>query len=362
MKKYLAIIAMAGVGVCTLGLVLAGCFRASAEPEEPNVLIILLDALRADHVGCYGYERNTTPNIDAFARDCVVYTNCYATSSWTAPSVTSLLTGLNCRQHGVLASWDPLREDLPYLPAQMQVRGYATAGFVDSVFVLENKGYARGMEHWWHVFPELKEWSELRHVYSRVDPDDAVLVNQAIPWIRQAREPWFAYVHLFGPHNPYRAAADPEYFGTGEMNLYDAKTRYADRQFGRLLAELLRHTVVIVTADHGELFGEHGCTGHGSSLCDELLRVPLLIRWPGHEPRVERGLMGLDRIAPAILDGALPETGGEVRCHLEMRWVDARLLDVLTRTVTEADLPDVVAPAVDAETVRKAQLEALGYL
>jgi len=290
-----------------------------------------------------------------------MYANCYSTCSWTAPSVTSLLTGLNCRQHGVLASWDPLREDLPYLPAQMQARGYETAGFIDSVFVFASKGYARGMQHWWHVFPGLQEWVDLRRVYSRVDPDDAVLVNRAIPWIRQAREPWFAYVHLFVPHNPYRAATDPEYFGQTDMDQYDAKIRYADRQLGRLLAEVPPNTIVIVTADHGELYDKQGLQRHGGSLCDELIHVPLLIRWPGQEPRVEPGLVGLDRIAPAILDGVLPATGGEVRCHLEMRWVDASLLDVLTRTVTEADLPDFTVPAVDAETVRREQLEALGY-
>ena len=357
MRKYFAIIAVAGVGVCTLGLVLAGCFRASAEPEEPNVLIILLDALRADHVGCYGYKRNTTPNIDAFARDCIMYTNCYATCSWTKPSVTSLLTGLTCQKHGVRAGWDPLREDLPYLPAQMQARGYATAGFVGNPFFSSQDGYSRGCDYYWL-------WSDmprLEWLQGGWEIDDAVTVNQAIPWIRQAREPWFAYVHLMSPHGPYDLPARVYDFGPGALDQYDAKLRYVDHQVGRLLAEVLPDTIVIVTADHGELFGEYGIHGHGSLLCDELIHVPLLVRWPGEAPRVETGLVGLDRIAPAVLDGTLPETGGDVRCHLEIRDpADARLLDVLTRTVTEADLPDVVAPAVDAETVRKAPLEALG--
>ncbi len=131
------------VYVFVAGFLLSGCGGIEAAQERPNVLIILLDALRADHVGCYGYERNTTPNIDAFARDSIMYSNCYATCSWTKPSVTSLLTGLNCRQHGVLARWDPLREDLPYLPAELQARGYETAGFIDSCFVLENREHSR---------------------------------------------------------------------------------------------------------------------------------------------------------------------------------------------------------------------------
>lgn len=354
MRYFPIIIALAALVVS-----LSGCGDVGATDSQPNILIVVLDAVRADHVGSYGYERNTTPNIDAFARHSVQYANCFSTCSWTKPSVTSLLTGLNCREHGILAAFDPLSEDLPYLPATMRQRGYTTAIFSGNLFVCWQDGFDRGCDHFWQFAPD-ESWRgawEQKHVL-----DDAVVVNNAIPWIRDTRKPWFCYVHLMGPHAPYEKPARAHDFGEKPVDLYNSKLRYVDAQVGRLLAAVPLDTVVIVTADHGEEFGEHGGTKHGKTLYDEVVHVPLLIRWPGHESKIETELVGLDRLYDAILEERLPETGGEVRCDLERRDGNRRLQEQLKRIITEADIETDEAPDLDPEKARQEQLKALGYL
>lgn len=338
--------------------VLSGCGGIQATRAQPNILIVVLDALRADHVGCYGYERNTTPNLDAFARKCVVYANCYATSSWTKPSVTSLLSGLDCQAHGVNRPFDKLPPDIPYLPCLLQERGYMTGMFAGNPYICRQEGFARGTDMMWQWAPD-GGW--LRYTTNAFEIDDAVVVNQAIPWIRAARAPWFGYVHVMGPHAPYDKPARAHDFGEEPTDLYDAKLRYVDQQVGRLLAEAPPGTIIIITSDHGEEFGEHGGECHGKTLYDEVLRVPLLIRWPGHDPRRELRLVGLDRMVSAIMDGTLPETGGAVHCYLEVPVPQGKSLETLSRTITEADLPHFIAPDTDAEELRREQLEALGY-
>lgn len=342
----------------TMAALLCGCGGVNATRTQPNILLVVIDTVRADHVGCYGYERNTTPNLDAFARESVLYRNAYATCSWTKPSTTSLLTGLDCRAHGVLAAFDPLPPEAPYLPALLQERGYNTAGFSCNHWICEGDGYARGCADWWHYYG-LGTPLPLRDRGGEVD--DAVAVNRAIPWIQSSNSPWFCYMHLMGGHAPYHLPARADDFGESPLDQYDAKLRYVDRQLGRLLAEVPPNTVVIITSDHGEEFGEHGGIGHGQTLHDEVIHVPLIIRWPGHEPRVETGLVGLDRIAPALLAGELPETGGSVKCHLEIRGVDGALVEAMSRTITGDDLPEAECIDVDLDVLRKEQLEALGY-
>lgn len=356
MRKFL----IGTIGLC----ILSGCGLSEAARDQPNVLIVVLDALRADHVGCYGYERNTTPNIDAFARKAVVYRNAYSTTSWTKPSVTSLLTGLNCQEHGVQTGPNNLSADLPYLPAMLKERGYTTGTAIHSCFMMRDRGYARGYDWFWHLFPTRASGAAALFGANQppVDPDDAVLVNQAIHFIQQNEEPWFAYLHLIGPHEPYRAYIEPEHFGTTNLDLYDAKLRYADAQVGRLLSFVPKDTIVIITADHGEEFGEHGGWGHARTLYDEVIHVPLLIKWPGRTPRVETNLVGLDRIAPALLAGSLPETGGQVHCNLAARKrINGEFIKHQERTITEADIETNEVPEVDTEALRREQLEALGY-
>ena len=341
----------------TIAALLCGCGGVNATRTQPNILLVVVDTVRADHVGCYGYERNTTPNMDAFARESVLYANCYSTCSWTKPSTTSLLTGRDCRGHGVQAAFDALPEGVGYLPEELQARGYQTAVFSGNMFICKQDGFARGVDRFWQWGPD-ETW--VSYVGREVEIDDAVVVNQAIPWIRGTANPWFAYVHLMGAHAPYHLPARAHDFGEAPVDLYDAKLRYVDQQLGRLLAEVPPDTIVVITSDHGEEFGEHGGVEHGRTLYDEVVRVPLAIRWPGFGEYVESGLVGLDRIAPAILDGRLPETGGDVKCHLEVRGADGALMDALTRTVTAEDAREFEAG--DGEAERLEMLRALGYL
>lgn len=342
----------------TMAALLCGCGGVNATRTQPNILLVVIDTVRADHVGCYGYERNTTPNLDAFARESVLYANAFATCSWTKPSTTSLLTGRDCRGHGVQAAFDKLPEGVPYLPEELQARGYQTAVFSGNMFICRQDGFARGCDRFWQWGPD-ETW--VSYVGREVEIDDAVVANQAIPWMRSASSPWFCYVHLMGGHAPYHLPARADDFGPDSIDQYDAKLRYVDRQLGRLLAEAPPDTIVIITSDHGEEFGEHGGSMHGRTLYDEVLRVPLLIRWPGIAGYREHGLVGLDRIAPALLATELPETGGRVKCHLEIRGEADALVDVLTRTITESDLPETGPLDIDADALRREQLEALGY-
>jgi arylsulfatase A-like enzyme len=339
-------------------LLAAGCADIEATRSQPNILIVVLDACRADHVGCYGYDRNTTPNIDAFARDAVLHRNAYANCSWTKPSVTSLLTGLTVPEHGVQAGFDALSAQAPYLPAAMQERGYHAAVFSANHWICEGDGYARGCDTWWHYYglgtplPVTQRGGEV---------DDGVAINRVLSWMGGQSAPWFAYVHLMGPHGPYDKPARVYDFGERWIDDYDEKLRYCDAHVGRLLAAVPPDTIVIITADHGEEFGEHGGIGHGQTLHDEVVHVPLIIRWPGHAPRIETGLVGLDRIAPALLDVRLPETGGEVECHLERRKLTGEMIEHLHRVVTVADIVTDAPPTVDVDALRREQLEALGY-
>ena len=337
--------------------VLSGCGGIQATRAQPNILLVVLDTVRADHVGCYGYDRNTTPNIDAFAREAVVYRNAYATCSWTLPACTSLLTGLDCETHGVTGQNKVLDSETPYLPDNLT--GYVCGAFINNPsFLTKGTGYARGFDEFWHAELSSENLEELL-TQGAIDPDDSVVVNRAIPWLRSTTQPWFAYVHMIGPHTPYRAPVEPEQFGTDDVDLYDGKLRYADRELGRLLAEVPPDTVVIITSDHGEEFGEHGGKFHGRELHDELLRVPLIIRMPGVVPRREWGIVGLDRVAPAVLSGELPETGGTVRADLEVRTLAGKLKYERHRVITNADIP---GPVSLPENAHVEQLKALGYL
>jgi arylsulfatase A-like enzyme len=330
--------------VLATAIVLAVAARAqSSPPAPPNVLVYVIDTLRADHLGCYGYRRPTSPRIDAFARSGIVFTRAVAQSSWTLPSIGSILTGRTPPQHGAVSPEHGLRLRVPTLAELLRAHGYTTAAFVTNYLGSDVFGLGRGFS----TFRFYREQGSRRAaVYLRSD----ALFRRVRRWLARApREPFFLYVHATDPHFPYdppRRFARPfvsraaegerarvlaegrplhngrEEWGTRPApvdartvgllgDLYDGEIRMADEYFGALLAllaerGLLERTLVVLTSDHGEEFGEHGGIAHGQTLHGEVLNVPLVVRLPGGVrggSRVERLAQHAD-IVPTVLDAA----------------------------------------------------------
>lgn len=310
---------------------LPGC--SSHRSERPDVVLVVVDTLRADHVGAYGYPRATTPNIDGLAGTATRFEVGLASAPWTGSSMATLFTGLHGSSHGLLTCSAPLGGDtLPgdflapgnvTLAESLAEAGYATAAVTSNPWLRARYGYAQGFD----VFDELPAKAAAGPVTDR-----------AIARYRELRgagnRPLFLYVHYMDAHGPYQpdppfdamfrsgeerilsetewAAVEP-YLRIGEnrdlslyVDRYDGGIRQCDEQVGRLLQAIgsrLSRTIVVFTADHGEEFFEHGRAGHGYTLFEEMMRIPLVIRVPGREPRVVPApeFAGLVDLAPTIL-------------------------------------------------------------
>lgn len=278
-------------------LLFTGCSKpeASAPAKKPNILFILIDTLRADHLGYAGYSRDTSPNIDALSKKSVRFMNAYAASSWTAPCVASIFTGLPPSVHGMMPPNSrtkaadkfsfKLSGEIVTIADALQAAGYKTAAVTSNEWISEKFGYAQGFDYFF--------------MKSRMAGDG---VNEkafrVIDKLYEPDKPFFLYVHYMDPHDPYKAPEpfrsyfkepleDPRYQPAERelMREYDNEIRYADAKIGELLeyAEqkgLLENAVVVLTADHGEQFRERGNVGHGYTLHDEETHIPLLIRDP----------------------------------------------------------------------------------
>ena len=298
------------------------CGLSATETPRPNVLIYLMDALRPDHLGCYGYHRDTSPTIDQLAQEAVRFTDGIAQSSWTRPSVASLLTSTYPSFHGANNEWDVLRTNLPSLSAALKRKGYQTHCFMSNANCTPVWGFGGDFARFVDT-----------GCFGIENVNDGLAVDAVLHTLdTMAGEPWFFYVHVMGPHGPYTPPPPydtkftPEREGrTAEeakllqdMALYDGSIAYSDAQFARLLERLRSrdvydNTLIVFLSDHGEQFMEHGETEHGKSLFDEEIRVPLLMRMPkgACAGSVRLGLVELVDVAPTILDivGAEPETG-----------------------------------------------------
>jgi arylsulfatase A-like enzyme len=281
---------------------------ASAGPPA-NVLLYVIDTLRADHLGCYGYDLPTSPRIDALAREGILFERVVAQSSWTRPAVASILTGLDAHAHRVMGLRQSLPAGVPTLAEILAARGYATAAWITNVNVSAPFGFGRGFASFEYLAEDVGR--ESTHVLS----DE--LTRRAVRWLatRDTR-PFFLYVHASDPHAPYTAA--PELRGRFRRGAaaeeasdaaalrrkldqdaasltpaevrelaaaYDAEIAFNDSQLGLLLDEIDRlglrdSTLVVVTADHGEELRDHGGVGHGYTLYEEVIRVPLVVRLP----------------------------------------------------------------------------------
>jgi arylsulfatase A-like enzyme len=268
-----------------------------------NVLLVTIDTLRADRVGAYGQRSGLTPALDALAKEGLRFESVHAQAPLTLPSHASLMTGRVPPRHGVRDNGTyRLDAAQPTLAAAMKAAGYQTGAFVGA-FVLDGRfGLARGFETYDDQYAG-RPASGPAEVVER--PADEVTAR-AGAWIRAATGQWFAWLHLYDPHEPY---APPEPFRTTHASApYDGEVAYADAALGRLLADLrsagrLDRTLIVVTADHGEGLGEHGERTHGLFAYDSTLRVPLIV-WCGTRlrPQVVSEPAGLVDLAPTIAD------------------------------------------------------------
>jgi choline-sulfatase len=280
-----------------VGLLAAACCLAGCAAREPgpaatlpqHVLIVTIDTLRADRLGCYGNREVATPNLDRLAREGVMAPDANVPTPITRPSHTSIFTGLYPAQHGIRDNISrALAPDVPTLAEAFKAAGFETAGFVSSIVLSRQSGLGRGFDTFSDQFDLGPDAHDEARFLDILEKRGDVAVADAIAWLEQrARARTFAWVHLYDPHAPYDP---PEPYASRYADRpYDGEVAWSDELVGRLDTALARlgirdRTLVVVTADHGEALGEHGELVHGFFLYEATLRVPLLMRGPGIRP------------------------------------------------------------------------------
>ena len=260
-----------------------------------NLILISIDCLRADHIGAYGYARDTTPSINMFAEHSVLFEQAIATSSTTLPTHMSMFTGLTPSEHGA-SNLTKLSAQAPYLPEILANSDFQVDGIVSGAYLAQNFGFERGF----HSYLSLHQ------------PRAARTVDAALSVLdRPTSQPRFLFVHFIDPHWPYQPPEGfQERFGpiqsdvpkmlnkvlkqippegkheiTQAVDLYDAEIAYADQELGRFFVELKKRglydtSFILLTADHGEAFYEHKNWQHGWTLYDEIVHIPMILKWP----------------------------------------------------------------------------------
>lgn len=338
--------------------------------NDRNIILISVDTLRADHLGCYGYERNTSPNIDSLATDSALFANVYASSPWTLPSHVAMLTSLHGYRHQVYHDDEKMDPALITLADFLRRNHYFCSAFVGGGFVSAVYGFSKGFD----------TYSEgAGGVFSQNSAE--LLYGNVSEWLDQNAEDrnFFLFLHTYQPHDPY-ACPEPyksmflpenakwrhinllgyldgkpnifkqltEAERQNAISLYDAEIRYTDEKLIGPLIQKLKDigiydkTLIVFTSDHGEEFYDHSSWGHGHQLYDESLKVPLLIKLPESEYRGTRSdtIVSLVDMMPTILE----ETGIDCRHHV----MDGQsLIPVLKGSETEdrvflADIGDNV--------------------
>lgn len=345
--------------------------------NSPNVIVYLIDTLRADHLGTYGYSEPVSPEIDAFAADAVVFDRAFAQSSWTKTSVASILTGLLPHSHGTFERGDILPPIPSLLPKLLQDAGYRTVAVSASGIITPDRGFDRGFEEFLLIEPTGDDLP----VFAYSD----VVTDRFLHWLSEhpeSGEPFFAYLHTVDPHEPYGPpdldgnpppdrgselwefrrpdenmvnaflATQPELskldIRDHFLQLYEEDISFNDRQFGRLIEALkglgiYDSTIIVLLSDHGEEFFDHGHWAHGRTLFSEQLHVPLLLKLPDQNEggrRVAAIAQHVD-LVPTLLEGldlAVPqEVEGRSLIPL-IRERSRKVIDPASRTVVVSNL------------------------
>jgi arylsulfatase A-like enzyme len=304
--------------IVALALPAVGC--GGGGDSRTNLILISIDTLRADHLGAYGYERQTSPVLDRLADESVLFESVISQAPWTLPAHVTMLSSLYPSTHKATLDDTTIDASIPNLATLLNASGYATAAFIDHVFVSSLYGFDRG--------------------FDRFDENGggvAAIRLRASGWLReQPREPFFLFLHLFDVHCPYvppvgyrelfRSESSQQFdlagkcgnphfnsmdLGPGQIahliDQYDGGIAHLDANLGMFFADLesigiTDRTVLMVTSDHGEEFLEHGQIGHERTVHDEVMRVPWIVRIPGTGPiRIPQTVRLLD-LAPTALD------------------------------------------------------------
>jgi arylsulfatase A-like enzyme len=301
-----------------------GCDRRVV--QQPNVLLVVVDTLRKDHLGCYGYHRNTSPNIDRLAEVAVRYDNAIAQAPWTTPSIGSLFTSLYPSAIGIEGYRSVLDDELVLLSEVLRDNGYATGAVVSHTYCSSRWNFSQGFD----VFEE-------ENVHTQISSPG--VTRDGLVFLEEHGEgPFFLFLHYFDPHDAYLIHPGFE-FSTGRpyegpvrgrlssamlrdlppglrqedideiVRHYDSEIAFTDNHIGKVLdrlrhLELFDDTLIIVTADHGEEFKDHGGLRHGYTLYQELINVPLIVKYPGHGAEVVKETVALLDIFPTVLEAA----------------------------------------------------------
>jgi arylsulfatase A-like enzyme len=299
------------IAIALLGVLFAVACSPDAPAKKPSdVVIIVLDTTRADHLSIYGHNRPVSPNLEKFARDSVVYERAWSTASWTLPAHASLLTGQYPTAHGAhmtpLTDDDSngknpahLRESATTLAELLVEREYRTAAFAGAGWLSPEFGLLQGYE--------------VRDAENNRTLPGVAISNRALAWMKKLGEdePMHLLLNYFDAHWPYDPKSPYDKFAKGKehirtptlgdmfngidptpeqiakmRDLYDGEILYMDQHVGRVLDALRENgryddAMIVIIADHGEMFGEHGVSGHGAWLWEELTRIPLIVHYPG---------------------------------------------------------------------------------
>ena len=308
--------------------------------DRPNIILVAMDATRTDRLSTYGYDRLTSPNIDRFAQDGVLFESAFAPSVWTLPVMASIFTGLPPHVHGTTWSRPILPANCLTLAEILSNAGYDTLGISPGAWIGPATGLARGFDSFIEIYRLIQrkpEWNVtkllnrffIKYVFNRTDKGAQRINTTVAHWlgsrrIEKVNKPFFLFLHYMEPHYPYRPPKpyismdftnrkdlrmarqikhNPLDYFAGRLTLsqqdlrllsqlYDSEIAYLDLQLGNLIRslnqyDLLESSVVILFADHGENIGDHGLMDHHFCLYDTLIHVPLIIRYP---PRFPRGL------------------------------------------------------------------------
>jgi arylsulfatase A-like enzyme/Tfp pilus assembly protein PilF len=264
---------------------------ASQKKSPPDVFLITIDTLRADHVGCYGYKQIETPAIDALAADGIRFTQAFTHSPITNTSHTTILTGLLPSVHGVTDFAVPLSPQHATWAELLKRRGYHTAAFIGAV-ILDSNSLAPGLDRGFDFYDNFPAKSESKERWGRLERRGMTVVEHAETWLDKHRTgPRFVWVHLYDPHDPYEPP--PPYSEKYKDRLYDGEIAYADSALAHLIATLKKsgayeNSIIVVVGDHGEGLGEHGEETHGLFLYDSTLHVPMILKLPR---AAQRGLV-----------------------------------------------------------------------
>lgn len=281
--------------------------RATGKTDRrPDVFLITIDTLRADHLQCYGYKRIETPGLNSVADDGVLFTSAFTPIPLTTPSHASIFTGDLPGTHGVLDFGMPLSRSHVTMAQLLKNAGYKTAAFIASV-MLDSNRFAPGLNRGFDVYNNFPRSDKNQHRQSLERPA-GIVVSQVEGWLdMHPAGPRFVWMHLYDPHEPY--LPPPPYARLYRGALYDGEIAYADSAVRQLLTRLKRRglydpALIIIVGDHGESLGEHAEKTHGIFLYDATVHVPLILKLPGQEHAgtvVKRQVRTID-ILPTVLD------------------------------------------------------------